>query len=127
MTKTTEDHAKALADIRATLAGFHGGDTIYRHPLFRRFLYTEGAQYVAEACGAYWLLDSIFAKQGLPAVAREEFQVWKLTTNNDRGLLTCEDGNDREVLREDIQFTDFPLPELTLWLENYTLMLPGER
>lgn len=121
MTKPTPD------EIADDLARFYGGDTIYRHPLFRRCLYTQGVQYLAQAAGAYWLLDSIFAKQGLPQIAAEEFQVWKLKTDGFKGVLSCEDGNDKVVLTEDITFTDFPLPEITLWFENWTLMLPSER
>lgn len=121
-----EARAKRAATIMAELAQFCGSDTLYRHPLWGR-LYTEGVARMSNLCDAHWLLDSIFAKQYQEAVAREDFQVWKLTTHGSTGVLTCEDGNDNEVYREDITYTDFPLPELTLWFENDTLMLPGVR
>lgn len=115
------------SEILATLPQFYGTVNWYRHPIARRYLYTDGVKYVGEACGAYWLIDSILVNQGRPEVQREAFQVWKLVAINNKGTLTCEDGNDREVYREDIPFTDFPLPEITLWLESNTLMLPSER
>jgi hypothetical protein len=41
--------------------------------------------------------------------------------------VTCDDGDGRVVVRQRISFTDFPLPEVTLYLEYGTLMLPRER
>ena len=41
--------------------------------------------------------------------------------------VTCEDGDGRVVFRQQISFTDFPLPSVTLYLEYGTLMLPQER
>ena len=49
---------------------FSGSTTWYQHSLNKDVLYTEGAQYVAEAGGAYWLLDEIaLAQQSIPPVA----------------------------------------------------------
>jgi hypothetical protein len=63
----------------ADLAHFHGTDTWYQHRLVRSVTYTEGAQYVAEHGGAYWLLDEIaFAQVTRPVIAGEPFQVWGL-------------------------------------------------
>ena len=47
----------------------------------------------------------------------EEFQVWKLKADIERrtGTLTCEDGNYNKVFEKALEFTDFPLPEITLW------------
>lgn len=36
-----------------------GSETRYRHTFNRRFLYSEGMQAVAQAAGAYWLLDKV--------------------------------------------------------------------
>ena len=41
----------------ADLSQFTGSENWYRHSLNREILYTEGALYVADAGGAYWLLD----------------------------------------------------------------------
>ncbi len=80
---------------KAELAQFTGTEKWYRHPLVREVLYTDGARHVAEAGGAYWLLDEIaFAQRGESAVAAEEFQLWKLKVREDRtARLSCEDGN----------------------------------
>jgi hypothetical protein len=95
----------------------------------RSILFTDGAKYVADAAGAYWLLDEIaLAQRFVKAVAAEEFQAWKLTVNPDStAALTCEDGNYDVVFTKRIPFTDFPPEGITLWFENNTIYLPSER
>lgn len=114
---------------KADLHQFTGGSSHwYRHPLNRRVTFTDGAKYVADAGGAYWLLDEIALIQPYEkAVAAQEFQVWKLTVRPDHtATLTCEDGNDNEVFRKELEFTDFPLDEITLWFANDVIYLPCE-
>lgn len=114
-------------EIKAALNQFCGTDNWYRHPLFRRFLYTDGVKFLADSCGAYWFIDNIFSYQLLNNVKTEEFQVWTMRVAGSEAVVTCEDGNDNQVFTANIEFTDFPLEEITLWLENDVLMLPGER
>jgi hypothetical protein len=118
--------AKALTE--SDLAQFSGGtEHWYRHGLVRTVLFTDGAKHVADAGGAYWLLDEIaLAQRFEKKVAAEEFQVWKLTVKDNAGVLRCEDGNDNLVLSKNIEFTDFPLPEITLWFTDNTILLPHE-
>jgi hypothetical protein len=113
----------------ADLRQFTGSEHWYRHGLVRSIVFTDGAKYVADQGGAYWLLDEIaLAQRGEKAVAAQEFQVWKLKVDLDKstGILTCEDGNDHEVFRKAILFTDFPADEITLWFANNTIYLPSE-
>jgi hypothetical protein len=113
----------------ADLQKFTGSEYWYRHPLNRSILYTDGAKYVADQGGAYWLLDEIaLAQRYEKAVAKEEFQVWTLTVSADRtARLACGDGNGNTVFEKQIEFTDFPAAEITLWFENNTIYLPNER
>lgn len=110
------------------LRQFSGSETWYRHSLNRNVLYTEGAHYLAEQGGAYWLLDSIaIAQAHVNAVKAEEFQAWTLKVNSDSSaLLTCDDGNGHVVYEQAVPFTDFPLPEVKLYFCNSVIMLPGE-
>jgi hypothetical protein len=119
MTKTLTE-----SDLRQ----FSGTEQWYRHGLVRNVLFTEGAKHVADAGEAYWLLDEIALAQRFDkAVAAEPFQVWKLAVmSNCSASLTCEDGNGNTVLRKIIEFTDFPLPEVTLWFTDNTVLLPSE-
>lgn len=98
----------------------------YRHALVRTVLYTDGARYVAEAAQAYWLLDHIACAQGDARYRNEPFQVWKLEVTGSAGLLICEDGDDRELGRHALDFTDFPEPGVTLWCCDNTILLPSE-
>ena len=107
---------------------FTGSENWYRHGLNRKVLYTDGAQHVAERGGAHWLLDEIALIQPYDkAVAAEEFQVWKLTVRLDRtAVLTCDDGNGKIVFSKEIEYTDFPLDEITFYFTNNTILLPSE-
>jgi hypothetical protein len=110
------------------LRQFTGSEHWYRHGLVRNVLFTDGAKYLADAGGAYWLLDEIaLAQRYEKKVAGEAFQVWKLTVNPDHtATLTCGDGNNNVVYTKRIDFTDFPLPEISLWFTDNTILLPSE-
>ena len=113
---------------KAELAQFTGSEHWYRHGMVRNVLFTDGAKYVADKAGAYWLLDEIALIQpGDKRVAAEVFQVWKLKVNADRSAqLVCEDGNNGVVYEKRIPYTDFPLDEITLWFSNNVIYLPSE-
>ncbi len=117
-------HPLTQADLRQ----FSGSETWCRHPLNRKVLYTDGAKHVAEAGGAYWLLDEIaLAQRYVAAVAGEAFQLWTLTVKADRtATLVCEDGNGHAVYTKAIEFTDFPLDEIKFYFTDNTLLLPSE-
>jgi hypothetical protein len=111
------------------MSQFHGSEHWYRHGLVPTILFTDGAKYVADAAGAYWLLDEIaLAQRYVKAVAAEEFQAWKLSVKSDStATLSCEDGNYNVVFSKAIEFTDFPDEGISLWFENNTIYLPSER
>jgi len=113
---------------KGDLHQFTGSGHWYRHGLVRNVVFTDGAKYVADKGGAYWLLDEIaFAQKGEPTVAAEAFQVWTLTVRPDKtATLTCDDGNDNAVFSKEIDHTDFPLDEVQLWFTDNTILLPSE-
>lgn len=112
---------------QSDLRQFTGSEQWYRHSLVRKVLYTDGAQYVAETGGAYWLIDEIAFGQSEPSVTAEEFQVWRLKVNSDRtAILTCDDGNDRVVFSKAIEYTDFPLDEIAFYFIDNVIMLTSE-
>lgn len=128
--------AERAAQLEVELAGFIGTEsyTNLRYPwLRRRFLLTDGTKYLADQAKAYWLMDAIASHQTNQAVAAEEFQFWKLDVNEQRAaVLTCTDGNDKELARQDIPYTDFPLTTITLYaaldecLDGLVVMLTSE-
>ena len=113
---------------REDLRQFYGSEHWYRHAINRKVLFTDGAKYVAETGGAYWLLDEIALIQPYDKqVAAEEFQFWKLAVRTDRtATLTCEDGNGKVVFTKEIEYTDFPLDEIAFYYTNNTILLPSE-
>ena len=112
---------------KSDLFQFTGSEHWYRHSLARKVTYTDGAQYVAESGGAYWLLDEIALNQTDPKIAAEEFQVWRLKVNSDKtATLTCDDGNDNIVFTKPLQFTDFPLDEIAFYFTDNVILLPTE-
>jgi len=135
-----------VAVIKSTLIQFSGTQNYYRTTFFTKsIVHTDGANYVAKTFGAGWLLDAIASHQVNARVKREDFQVWTLHVGSTQehpvkqsiaAILICEDGNGHEVTRQNIPYTDFPLPEFTLYLERGSLdgetecqiiMLPSER
>ena len=81
------------------LRQFTGSENWYRHGINRSVLFTDGAKYVADQGGAYWLLDIIaIAQQHDKSVSTEEFQVWNLKVHFDRSATVfCGDGNGNPV------------------------------
>jgi len=110
------------------LRGFTGTENWYRHGINRNVLFTDGAKYVADEGGPYWLLDAIaIAQQFEKSVAAEEFQVWKLTVCEDRtASLVCDDGNDNIVYSQHNEYTDFPIDMITFYFTDNTILLPSE-
>jgi hypothetical protein len=131
-TKTNEEKGGTMTTTKTLtkedLAQFMGSENWYRHGLVRDVLYTDGAKYLADAGGAYWLLDEIaLAQRYDKRVAGEEFQVWKLMVKEDHSAtLACDDGNGNIVYTKRIPFTDFPLEEISLYFCNNTILLPSE-
>jgi hypothetical protein len=118
------------AELEAALASFTRGLTL--HPHWRRaYHYTEGVAFLVEHAGAHWLLDHIAAHQ--KRVRRDpmlrELQVWIIRKIARRTLrIACCRAPGDEAFHIDVTvFSGFPLDEVTLVLENETLMLPGER
>jgi hypothetical protein len=111
----------------ADLHQFTGSEHWYQHGLVRSITYTDGAKYVADEAGAYWLLDEIaLAQKFNRGVKAEPFQVWKLAVKEQQGVLTCDDGNDNVVYTKQIPFTDFPLPEIKFYFTDNVILLPSE-
>ncbi len=116
---------KALT--KADLHQFCGTEIWYRHSLVKNFHYTEGVHYVARKGGAYWLIDEIAFAQAEPKVKAEHFQFWKLVVNPDTtAQLSCEDGNGGSVYSKQIEYTDFPLEDITFYFTDSVLLLPAE-
>ena len=116
------------AYLKSELRNYCGTETWFRHRLFRKFLYTEGVQFLAEAASSYWLIDMIFMFQRDQQAVRDElFHTWDLTVGeNKTATLTCGDGNDNIVFTHSLTFTTFPLESIRLFFTDNVLLLPSE-
>ena len=111
-----------------TLMYFSGADERYRH-WTRRLIYTEGVHYLVEN-GAAWLVDAVASYQGDRRLLKQrlkEFQLWELRRVGQGAVLSCREDSDEEpVITQEIEFTDFPLETIKLYVCDGTLMLPSE-
>ncbi len=110
----------------ADLQQFTGTTQWYKHPLFSKFVYTDGIRFLASNAGAYWLLEFIFSNQMLPKIRAEGFQVWKIKVADSKATIDVEEGNDKVIKTFKVSYTDFPLENFTLWFINGALLLPSE-
>lgn len=109
------------------LSQFTGTEHYYR--LNRRCLITDGAKYLADEAGAYWLLDAA-ASYLLELGTSDWFMLVRLAVTESQAVLFFEDGNGSVLASQQIPFTDFPLPEQILYAcwdgDHWMLMLPSE-
>lgn len=102
-----------------TLAGFISTTRYYRY-MMGLFL-TDGTHYLASH-GAGWLLDIVASARLVPEVRRVPYEFWTLRVDKDthKATVTCTDGgeghDERVLYRQDIDWTDFPLPEIKLYV-----------
>jgi len=104
------------------------GTTNY-YCIARSVVITDGAKYVAENAGAFWLMDAIASY--LPQfTGREEFVVARLNVKHTSADLTLDNGNNKVLDRQHIGYTDFPLASFMLYAcwsgEYWVVMLPSE-
>ena len=121
------------AEFRSQLAHFTGSETFTRHSLARSLLMTEGVAFLAQHAHAHWLTDAIASYLDDARARREEFQAWRLDVDaaTRRATLTMTNGNSTTpIITQALDYTDFPLGEITLWLvasgNHRVLMLPQE-
>ena len=106
---------KTKDEILNELPNFYGTDGYTRwSALFRNFVLTDGALYLAENAGAFWLMDAIASHLG--SYKNEGFVVAKLFQFDEGWNLQLEDGNDNTLAEQYIEYSDFPLDEITLYV-----------
>ena len=115
--------------LEAELRQFTGTEHYYKY-MFNIVL-TDGTKYLADRAGAYWLMDVVASWQTAKKVACEHFQTWDLAVQEDKkATVVAGDGDGKEIARQKIPYTDFPLRSQRLYLVNdgryRVLMLPSE-
>lgn len=119
------------ANIRFELKQFHGTSEYHKHlfPGKSPIILTDGCKYVRDACKAYWLFDAILSYQCDKILQGVNFQVWELKQfrKNLSWQLTCrEDTGKRSLITQSIEFSDFPLEYIKIWVIDKVALLPSE-
>ena len=123
-----EPRPPSPTELRGYLAQFTGTEAYHRtHP---GLLATDGAKYLADEAGAYWLLDIVWS---VLSKITDDFAVLELSVQQDRRAgVVIHDGREPETSyhKQEIAWTDFPLPSAKLYLQQnateFVVMLPGE-
>jgi hypothetical protein len=109
------------------LTQFIGTEHYYR--ISRRHLLTDGTKYLAEHAECFWMMDAIASH--LSEIGTSDWFVQiKVTVKESRVTMIYDDGNGKEHARQEIPYTDFPLPMIILYAcwdgEHWVIMLPSE-
>ena len=113
------------------LNNFSGTEHYYR--ITPDTVITDGAKFVADKGGAYWLMVAIASY--LPEfTSKETFVVATLnvtrTATSSHAILKLDDGNDNILVEQLIEYTDFALNEMKLYAcyngDAWVIMLPRE-
>jgi hypothetical protein len=118
-------------DIKTTLRQFHGTTEYHKHlfPGRPALLITDGCKYLRDVCNAYWLFDAILNYQSDLRKRQIHFQVWELKQLrlDLSWQLTCrEDTGKKPLIRQSIEFSDFPMDYIKIWVIDKVALLPSE-
>lgn len=119
-------------EILSKLQNFHGCEVPYYRTIAGiQVTYTDGIKCLQEIADCYWLIDAIASYQTSEFKSVDYLQFWHLSVNLEEksALLNCDDGNGNIRLSQPIEYTDFPLPEIKIWVDvsnEVFMMLPSE-
>ncbi len=114
------------------LGYYTGTERYYRHRCGLEVLLTEGAKFLADQAGAYWLMDIIAST--IPYFQQDTFVCVDFVreAQGEGATITVTDGNGKTHYRQEIPYTDFPFLNFRLFVavdgyhERYVVMLPSE-
>jgi hypothetical protein len=103
-------------ELQTQLAGFYGSENLYHRSTPIVIYYTDGIKWLQENADCYWLTDLIASYQTTTFRKANERQFWKLVVTDNSAVITCDDGNGNISVTQSIDYTDFPLPSLSIWV-----------
>ena len=123
----TQQELQQLGLDSGALAQFTGTEKHYR--ISRRHLLTDGTRYLAEKAACFWMMDAVASH--LSEIGTEDwFVLVRVSVTEGRAVMVYEDGNDHELARQEIPYTDFPLEAISLYAcwdtQHWVIMLPSE-
>jgi hypothetical protein len=117
--------------IERNLKQFHGTAQYHKHlfPGKSPLLLTDGCKYVRDELQSNWLFDAILSYQCDKVLKGVNFQIWELKhlMKDLTWLLTCrEDVGRKSLISQSIEFSDFPLDYIKIWVIDKVAILPSE-
>ena len=104
-------------ELASELASFDGSENLYHRATPILIYYTDGIKWLQENLNCYWLLDLIASYQTDEFKAANDRQFWKLVVADNSAIITCDDGNRNISVTQSIEYTDFPLSSVKIWVE----------
>ena len=106
-------------------------------PFAPNHVLTDGVLRLCEDADCFWLVEAIASHHHKIAKDQEmiRFQPWKLKVKDNKATLTCLKDNyetDKQdiFIKQNIPYTDFPLDEVDIWVEQsgnlFVMLLPME-
>ena len=108
--------------MKLALEQFTGTEHYYQYTFGTKL--TDGVMYMATEAKCFWFLDVIVSWQ--PELKGQEFQIWKLKKCGEAWLVTCDDGNDNELARQVVEYSDFNYDSAEVWFINEVMLLSSE-
>ena len=117
--------------LKRTLKEFRGTELYHKHlfPGKSPILLTDGCAFVREKCKAHWLFDAILSYQSDPRIRNVKFQIWilqRLKKDLSWELKCLEDTGKKQIKTQIIEFSDFPIDSIRIWLIDNVCLLPSE-
>jgi hypothetical protein len=117
--------------IKRQLKEFRGTESYHKHlfPGKSPILLTDGCAFIREKCEAFWLFDAILCYQLDKRLKNVPFQIWTLKQSRSdfSWLLGCApDSGEKPLISQRIEFSDFPLESIKIWVIDGVALLPSE-
>jgi len=115
--------------LKQDLSRFTGTENYWKGKL-HKIKYTDGIKFLHENAECYWLIDLVdsaqISKSIVDYLKKDYFQSIELKVLDNVGTFEITDGNSNVLYAQRIEFTDFPLDEIKLYLADGVLMLRSE-
>jgi hypothetical protein len=99
-------------ELQSALSHFTGTQNYHR--VLPRLVITDGVEYLANKTNSYWLVTAIYSHLVSKPI-HSEFVVARLVISGKTANLVLDDGNDQVISEQPIEYTDFPLDEVTIY------------
>ena len=129
---------ETVANIESGLGQFCGTEAYHRLTILPNLVATDGVAWLCKNAECFWLMDAIASYQGkcMKDPMLQDMQFWTLTQNTEdnTAVLICERDTGDVAIKQELEYSSFPLPEIKIWVEKgwagrevMVAMLPSER